>query len=296
MVIMIAVLGMVIDHLWPLDLSRLQTPSVVVEDRDGYMLRAFKTPDRQWRLPVSLSDVSPGYVELLLDIEDKRFRWHPGFDPLALARAAGQAVIRGHVISGGSTLTMQVARLLEPRPRTWRSKLIELGRAMQLEAHLGKDEILRAYLTLTPMGGNLQGVRAGSLAWFGKEPAALSDAEAALLVALPQAPRQLRPDAAPVAAGRARDKILALARRDGLLDAGAVAAARATPLPLRRRSLPFLAPHLAEQLAGTLPGGGAVRPHGRRHPGGVRAAGPLRPGPGLSPAHHQKAAPEIHRA
>ncbi len=253
------VIGVGLDRLYPLDLSRIQTASAVVEDRDGRMLRAFRTPDRQWRLPVDVVAVSPDYLRLLLDVEDKRFWTHPGVDPVALLRATGQAIARGHVVSGGSTLTMQVARLLEPRPRTLRSKLIEIGRALQLEAHLGKNGILQAYLTLTPMGGNLQGVRAGSLAWFGKEPAALSDAEAALLVALPQAPRQLRPDAAPEAATRARDKILLLALHDDVLEPDAVAAARATPLPARRLPLPVLAPHLAEQLAGDLPRGGAIR-------------------------------------
>lgn len=249
----------VVDRLFPLDLSRLAAISTVVEDRDGTMLRAFKTSDRQWRLPVATAAVSPEYIRLLLDIEDKRFWLHPGFDPLSLVRASVQDVVRGHVVSGGSTLTMQVVRLLEPRPRTWRSKLIEIARAIQLEAHLGKSEILRAYLTLTPMGGNLQGVRAGSLAWFGKEPTGLSDAEAALLVALPQAPGQLRPDAAPDAATRARNRILATAQRDGLLSPDAVRAAQASPIPPLRLALPVLAPHLGERLAAGQLSGGVVR-------------------------------------
>lgn len=250
--------AIVVDRFFPLDLSRLAT-SAVVEDRSGVMLRAFKTADRQWRLPVSTAVVSPEYLRLLLDVEDKRFWFHPGFDPLSLVRAMTQDVIRGRVVSGGSTLTMQVVRLLEPRPRTWRSKVIEIFRAAQLETHLGKSEILRAYLTLTPMGGNLQGVRAGSLAWFGKEPAALSDAEAALLVALPQAPGQLRPDAAPAMATHARDRILKIALRDGLLSPDAVLAAQASPVPPARRSLPALAPHLAERLAAGNSTGGPVR-------------------------------------
>ena len=248
-----------LDRAFAPDLSRLAATSPVVEDRSGTMLRAFKTADLQWRLPVAVSDVSPDYIRLLLDVEDKRFWLHPGFDPLAIVRAGFQAVTRGRVVSGGSTLTMQVARLLEPRPRTIRSKLIEIGRAVQLEVHLSKADILRAYLTLTPMGGNLQGVRAGSLAWFGKEPSALSDAEAALLVALPQAPRQLRPDNAPEVARRARDKILSLAERDGILPQDAVLAARDAPLPPTRRPLPALAPHLAERLAADRSAGGTVR-------------------------------------
>ena len=254
-----AMTTVLVDRLFPPDLSRLLTTSTVIEDRDGTLLRAFKTPDRQWRFSVATAAVSPDYIRLLLDIEDKRFWLHPGFDPLSLVRAAIQDAVRGQVVSGGSTLTMQVARLLEPRPRTWRSKLIEIARAIQLEAHLGKSEILRAYLTLTPMSGNLQGVRAGSLAWFGKEPTGLSDAEAALLVALPQAPGQLRPDAAPDAATRARNRILAMAQRDGLLSLDAVLAAQSSPIPRRRLSLPGLAPHLSERLAAEQPSGRAVR-------------------------------------
>jgi penicillin-binding protein 1C len=248
----LALAAVVADRLYPLDLSRYR-PSTVVEDRHGAMLRAFQTPDQQWRLAVEPRDVSPAYRRLLIDVEDKRFWHHPGFDPFALIRAVAQVATHGHVVSGGSTLTMQVVRLLEPRPRTLRSKIIELARAAQLEAHLSKTEILRLYLTLTPMGGNLEGVRAGSLAWFGKEPNALSDAEAALLVALPQAPRRNRPDAHPAVAEAARAKILALARQDGLIDSAAQRSALSAPLPTHRHDLPQIAPHLAEKLAKETP-------------------------------------------
>ena len=212
------------------------------------MLRAFETTDQQWRLAGDPDRVSPNYLHLLVAIEDKRFWHHPGVDPVALLRALGQLVTHGRIVSGGSTLTMQVVRLLEPRPRTLRSKAIEMARALQLEVRMSKREILAAYLTLTPMGGNLEGVRAGSLAWFGKEPKTLSDAEAALLVALPQAPRATRPDAHAARAARARDRILALAHEAGILDAASARAAAATPLPGARRPLPWIAPHLAERL------------------------------------------------
>ncbi len=255
----LALLVVVADRIFPPDLSRLE-PSRVVEDRHGAMLRAFQTPDAQWRLATAPADVADDYLRLLVDVEDKRFWHHPGVDPIALARAAGQLVTHGRVVSGGSTLTMQVVRLLEPRRRTFGGKLIEICRALQLEARLSKAEILRAYLTLTPMGGNLEGVRAGSLAWFGKEPRVLSQAEAALLVALPQAPRAVRPDRHPARAAKARAKILAIARADGLLDADAMRDADAAPLPRGRLALPRLAPHLAERLA-SLPSqpGAAIR-------------------------------------
>ncbi|MGD0633053.1 MAG: penicillin-binding protein 1C [Beijerinckiaceae bacterium] len=243
------------DHLLPPDLSRLAAPSRVVLSRDGSMLRAFMTPDRQWRLATAPADVSPAYLRLLLDFEDKRFWTHSGVDPLALVRAAGQLVTHGRIVSGGSTLTMQVARLLEPRPRSFGSKLIQIGRALQLEERMSKQEILGAYLTLTPVGGNLQGLRAGSLAWFGKEPSQLSDAEAALLVALPQAPRAARPDAPGNRAAEARAKVLAHAHQDGLIGEAALRDALAAPLPERRLPLPALAPHLAEELVARANGG-----------------------------------------
>ncbi|WP_158806982.1 penicillin-binding protein 1C [Beijerinckia sp. L45] len=236
------------DRLLPPDLSRL-TPSRLVVARDGSMLRAFMTPDAQWRLAVTAADVSPAYIHLLLDVEDKRFFAHPGCDPLALLRAAGQLLTHGRVVSGGSTLTMQVARLLEPRPRTFTAKLVQIARAMQLEARMSKAQILDAYLTLAPMGGNLQGVRAGSLAWFGKEPAQLSEADAGLLVALPQSPRTSRPDAPHSRAAAARAKVLGKGARDGLLTQAGFDAAALAPLPGWRLPLPILAPHLAERLA-----------------------------------------------
>jgi penicillin-binding protein 1C len=240
--------AIVADRLLPPDLSRL-TPSSVVEDRHGAMLRAFQTGDGQWRLATDETAVSGSYLRLLVSVEDRHFWHHPGVDPLAMVRALGQLVTHGHVVSGGSTLTMQVARLLEPRPRTIRAKLIEMARALQLERRMSKTEILRAYLTLTPMGGNLEGVRAGSLAWFGKEPRILTDAEAALLVALPQAPRKTRPDAHPDVAKRARDRILVRAAQEGTIDRAALESARGAPVPARRLALPSMAPHLAERLA-----------------------------------------------
>ncbi len=238
-----------LDRAFPPDLSRLQDASVVVTDRAGIPLRVFTTPGGLWRLPAGPADVSPNYLALLVDVEDKRFWRHPGVDPLAAVRAVAQRMTRGRVVSGASTLTMQVVRLLEPRPRTLRSKLIELARAVQLEAHWSKADILRAYLTLAPMGRNLEGVRAGSLAWFGHEPDHLSDAEAALLVALPQNPSRLRPDRGTAAMERAREKVLRRGTADGVLAPDALPSDLASPLPTARHPMPRLAPHLAEQVA-----------------------------------------------
>ena len=159
-----------------------------VVDRNGVLLRAYTVEDGRWRLGVDGGQVDPFFIALLLDYEDKRFYQHHGVDPLALLRAVGQAVWKGQVVSGGSTLTMQVARLLEGSG-TGRvaGKLRQIRLAFALERHLTKDQILQLYLLLAPYGGNIEGVRAASLAYFAKEPRRLTVAQAALLVALTDA-------------------------------------------------------------------------------------------------------------
>ena len=241
------------DRLMPPPLQRLSSVSTLVVDRDGRVLRAYTTPEGSWRLPVQVSEVDPKLIRFLLSYEDGRFQGHPGVDPLAVGRAALQAVEHGRIVSGASTLTMQLARLLEPSPRTLGAKLSEMARALQLEHRLSKDEILAAYLTFAPYGGNLEGVRAASLAYFGKEPKRLTDAEAALLVALPQAPEAVRPDRAARAAVAARDKVLRLLHARGEIDDAALATALAESVPAARQPFPMSAPHLADRLRGELP-------------------------------------------
>jgi penicillin-binding protein 1C len=240
--------AVVADRALPPPLERLSDVSTVVLDRDGRLLRAYTTRGGAWRLPADLATLDPKFLRFLLAYEDRRFRTHPGVDLLATGRATWQALRHGRVISGASTLTMQLARLMAPSPRTLGAKLAEMGRALQLERRLGKDEILGAYLTLAPYGGNLEGVRAASLAYLGKEPTRLTDAEAALLVALPQSPETVRPDRFPHAAKSARDKVLSLTQRRGLIDQPAFAAALAEPVPHTRREFPLSAPHLADRL------------------------------------------------
>ena len=183
-------------------------PGTEVQDRDGRLLALLPAPGGVWRFAATPASVSRPFVDLLIRTEDRRFWSHPGVDPIALVRAAAQWVRAGRVVSGGSTLSMQAARLLEPRPRTLRSKLIEIARAVQLEYRYGKDGVLGIWLTLAPYGGNLEGVRAGAQAWFGTGTATLSPAEAALLVALPRRPEALRPDRHAARAQELRDRIL----------------------------------------------------------------------------------------
>ncbi|WP_376095016.1 penicillin-binding protein 1C [Roseomonas sp. CCTCC AB2023176] len=256
-VIAVGAAFLVADRLLPPDLSRLETTGQVVVDRDGRTLAALPAPGGIWRLPVRASDVPPHLLDLLIAAEDRRFRWHPGVDPVALARAAAQWVRAGRVVSGGSTVSMQAARLLEPRPRTLRSKAIEAFRAMQLEWRYGKEGVLRIWLTLAPQGGNLEGVRAGSLAWLGRPVERLGVAEAALLVAIPRRPEALRPDRHPVAAIEARDKLLRV-RGAPALPASEREAATAEGAPSARHPMPNLSPHLSRQAARAA-GEGVVR-------------------------------------
>lgn len=180
----------------------------LVTDRDGQPLRAFADARGVWRYPVTIEQVSPAYLEALLGYEDRWFWWHPGINPLALVRASVQNLRSGRVISGGSTLSMQVARILHPHRRTLAGKLQQLLRTLQLEWQLSKSEILTLYLNLAPFGGTVEGVQAASYSYLNKPASALTDAEAALLAVLPQAPSRLRPDRYPERAQRARDKVL----------------------------------------------------------------------------------------
>jgi penicillin-binding protein 1C len=235
-----------VESLGPLDLAAAESRSTVVLDRHGQLLRPFATPEGRWRLPVETADVDPRYLAMLQAYEDTRFERHRGADPWALLRAAGQFAVSGRVVSGGSTLTMQVARLLEPRDeRTLGAKLRQIVRAVQLERRFAKSEILRLYLTLAPYGGNLEGMRAASLSYFGREPKRLSFSEAALLVALPQSPETRRPDRFAAAAKAARDRVLDRARDRGVITATEAEAAKADPVPATRRPVPMLAAHAA---------------------------------------------------
>lgn len=235
------------DRAFPPPLEGAASVSTEVVDRDGRLLRAFATRDGLWRLRTRAEDVDPQFLKMLIAYEDRRFEDHAGVDPVALGRAALQLLANGRIISGGSTISMQVARLIEPRrERSITAKLIQIARAIQIERRLGKAEILDLYLTLAPYGGNLEGVRAASLAYFGKEPRRLSVAEAALLVALPQLPERRRPDRHPATAEAARHRVLERMRTAGVLDASEIARADTSPVPTRRAQLPALAAHLAE--------------------------------------------------
>ena len=235
------------DRLWPLPLPKDDLARVVLAE-DGTPLWRFADANGVWRYPVSTDQVSAYYLDALLTYEDRWFFRHPGVNPLALGRAAWQNLTGGRVLSGGSTLSMQVARLLDPHERTLTGKVRQLWRTAQLEWHLSKDQILNLYLNRAPFGGTLQGVAAASWAYLGKSPQHLTHSEAALLAVLPQAPSRLRPDRHPARAQVARDKVLRRVAEYRVWPQTAVDEALQEPLLLAPRLEPSLAPLLARRL------------------------------------------------
>jgi penicillin-binding protein 1C len=230
------------------------TYSTLVVDRDGRLLRPYTTAEGRWRLPATREDVDPRFLAMLYAYEDRRFPSHHGVDALALGRAFSQLVINGRIVSGASTLSMQVARLLEPRSeRSFVAKLRQMVRAIQLERALSKDQILALYFSLAPYGGNLEGIRAASLAYFGKEPRRLTLAESALLVALPQSPEVRRPDRSAAAARAARDRVLDRLASAGVVPADEIERAKQEIVAEGRRPMPALAPHAADAVVAAAP-------------------------------------------
>lgn len=237
-----------LDRQFPLHLPAPDTGSTVALARDGTPLRAFADSDGVWRYPTTAKQVSPLYLTALLNYEDRWFYRHPGVNPYALLRGIAGGLRHGRIVSGGSTLTMQVARIIQPIPHTFRGKLVQIFRALQLEAHLSKAQILDLYLNHAPFGGPIEGVEAASWAYLGKPATRLSHAEAALLAVLPQSPSRLRPDRHPQAARAARDKVLRRMRDLGVWSAAEVRDAAIEPVVARSLRAPLSAALLAERL------------------------------------------------
>ena len=243
----------VLDKLFPPPIERGLDVSVMISDRDDRPLRAIPRDNGSWRFAADLDEIDPVFIEALLEVEDKRFWSHGGVDWVGMVRAVSSSAKAGRVVSGGSTITMQTARLLEPRPkRTVGAKLAEMWRAHQLEWRLSKREILELYLTLAPYGGNLEGIRAASWRYFGREPNRLSDDQIALLIALPQSPEVRRPDLRPDGAIAGRDAIVAKLERLGYLTEARADEARAAHVPGRRYAFPARAWHATGNAAGDL--------------------------------------------
>lgn len=237
--------------IFPLPKHKLQpTPSTVVLDRNGEWLRAFTTPDEMWRFPeTSLDNVSPLFQTAMLTYEDKWFYQHWGINPVSLVFAAIDNFKAGRIVRGGSTITMQLARLMEPKDRTIPNKCIEIFRAFQLELTYTKTEILTLYFNLLPYGGNIVGSGAAARLYFNKPQSALSLGEAALLAAIPNSPEYLRPDRYPEKARKARQKVLNRMKDAGKINEQRLQEALQEPIPSKRYTLPFKAPHLSRLIA-----------------------------------------------
>ena len=226
----------------------LSETSVEVLDRNGQLLRAYTVENGIWRLGVTADEVDPLFLDMLIAYEDKRFYTHAGVDLLAMARATLQSAWHGRVVSGGSTLTMQVSRLLENSGTgRWKGKVRQMRLAWALERRLSKDRILALYLTHAPYGGNLEGLRAATLSWYGKEPTRLTPAQAAFLIALPQSPERRRPDRHLRAAQDARDRVLTRLETSKTLTVETALAAKTETIPAGKHPFPTLAAHLSDR-------------------------------------------------
>lgn len=224
------------------------TPSPVVLDRQGEILRQFTSEEGIFRYWVELREVSPLYLKALIAYEDRFFYRHFGVNPLATVRAGLQWLTHGHIVSGSSTLTMQVARLLEPHERSFKGKLWQMFRALQLESRLTKAEILTLYLNLAPMGGNLEGVETASRRYFSKSSNQLNANEVALLVALPQRPSLYRPDLYPLKAQEARNKVLSRMAKANLITKEEAAFLAQDIIALTPQTTPYYAPLFSERV------------------------------------------------
>jgi len=242
------------DWWFPLPLTALhRQPAVIVTDREGVPLRIFLPADEQLRIPVSISEVAPVFVRALVASEDRWFYQHPGVNPLAVVRALWANIRHGRVVSGASTITMQIARMAEPKSRTLWAKCWEIFRALQLERHFSKEELLELYLNLTPYGGNVAGIGAATYVYFGKTPAQLSLGEAALLAVLPRSPNSYNPARNPAAALAIRNRVLRQLAQRAVFAESAVADALRHPLPMVSWRSPFTAPHFCQLALDRLP-------------------------------------------
>ena len=230
------------------------SPSAIVLDREGNLLRALLSDDEMWQLPMASKDISATLKNTIIGYEDQHFYWHFGINPISIMRATIANIKAGKIVQGGSTLTMQVARMMEPKKRTIKNKLIEMFRALQLELRYSKQEILDFYFNMAPYGGNIIGVGAAARLYFQKKPDQLSLGECALLTAIPNSPNHFRPDINFEASKTARDKVIELLYQRGKISADQKKEALSEPIPNKRFELPFSIPHLSTTLVQKYPG------------------------------------------
>jgi len=259
-------LGLLLDHLFPFPVQRLDPPAATrVLDRDGKPLRFFLAPDGMWRFPMTLEEIPPDLAAALIDSEDRHFRIHPGVNPLSVLRALWVNLRHGRVVSGASTIPMQLARLADPRPRTLQAKVVESFRALQLCRHYSRDQILLWYVNLAPFGSNVVGVSAAAWHYFGKNPSALSLGEIALLSVLPRSPTRYNPFKNPGLAREVRDRVLDRFAAHKVFDTARVAEAKTRPLLASRSAVPQGAPHFSRWARSRQPEAGVIGSSMDRH-------------------------------
>ena len=227
--------------------------STQITASDGTVLHAFLSVDDKWRLYTNISEITPLLQKTLIYKEDRYFYYHPGINPFAMLRAVGRNIFTGRRTSGASTITMQVVRLLEPKKRTYLNKLMESFRAVQLELHYSKDEILQLYLNLVPYGGNIEGIKAASLLYFGKAPQLLSLAEITALTIVPNRPSSLQPGTKNDALKNARNEWLIRFGKERLFEKNIIQDALEEPLMVKRLTAPKQASHLSLRLKKDFP-------------------------------------------
>lgn len=232
--------------LFPLKLNIDYSP--VITAADGTVINAFLSRDEKWRMQLEKEEISPVLKQAVLLKEDRYFYYHPGINPFAMGRALFNNITKGKTTSGASTITMQVARLLYPKKRTYWHKLTEVGRALQLEWTYSKEEILLLYLNLVPFGGNIEGVKAASVLYFQQSPAELSLAQAVTLAVIPNKPSSLRIGVQNERIITFRNKWLRYYLQHGAFSADAVEDALQEPLEAARQEAPRIAPHFAYRM------------------------------------------------
>jgi penicillin-binding protein 1C len=239
---------LLLGYYWLLPDPLFRVPySTVLTDRSGQLLSASIATDGQWRFPMS-NPVPEKFARALVLFEDKRFYYHPGVDVLSLARALKQNVSEGKVVSGGSTLTMQVIRLArQQRHRSLLEKLIEAVMATRLELGYSKEEIINLYAAHAPFGGNVVGLEAACWRYFGRQPAELSWAEAALLAVLPNNPSLINLQRNRDLLRAKRDRLLRKIRQQNWIDNLTLQLAMDEALPERPQPMPRIAPHLLDR-------------------------------------------------
>lgn len=247
LVAVFVLLLIILDISFPL--PDLKPYSKTIYSNNGTLLNSYLTKDDKWRMRTRIDEVTPDLIEAIIEKEDSWFYWHFGVNPVSVLRALAQNIFSGERVSGASTITMQVARLLEPAERTYWNKFLEMLRAMQLELHYSKDEILEIYLSHLPFGGNIEGVKSASFIYFNRPPDKLSLSQSILLTVIPNDPNGLRLDMDTKNAKIKRDEWIDRFIEDKVFNKQDLLDAKDEPITSVRYEVPNLAPHFSRYTA-----------------------------------------------